>query len=385
MTPLRMAVVGLGAQGRSIATLLASGSIPGARLTAVVSSKTPSELAEFGVPVFASDTDAYGSGEVDAVVVAVPHLQHPAFGQRALGAGVGLLLEKPSGAYGVQVGRLEAAARAAVGVPFGLMFVMRAHPLFAEAKRRIDDGEIGALRRVQWTVTSLWRPQGYYEQSAWRATWGGEGGGVLVNQTAHHLDLLTWLLGEPESVVANVRYGFRRAIAVEDEVVALLEYDGGASVVFVAATHDLVGEDRLEIAGDLGVLRIDGDARLTVHRFERPEREISDTVSSEVAQRVFTREVSLDSFYSTEVIEAEASLQQMTVATLTNFAAHVHSGVPLLAPGLEGSRQVRLVNAIQYAGWTGERVSLRDLDLDARYLAELNARVREEGLFPEMG
>lgn len=382
MTDLRMAVIGLGAQGRTIATHLAKGAVDGARLAAVVSSQDPASLAELGVPVHPTDADLYRSGDADAVVVAVPHMQHPEFGERALEAGVGLLLEKPAGAYSAQVERLERTAREHPGVPFGLMFVMRSAPVYAEAKRRI--AELGALRRVQWTVTSLWRPQGYYEQSKWRATWGGEGGGVLVNQVAHHLDLLGWLLGEPTSVVANVRHGFRREIAVEDEVVALFEYDGGASGVFVGSTHDLVGEDRLEIAGDNGVMVIENDARLTVHLFERPEQGISATVPNDLVRRVFTREVSLDSFYETSVLEAEPSLAEMTVATLANFVAHVREGEALVAPGLEGGRQVRMGNAIQLAGWTGERVALADPDLSARYLAELNARVREEGLFPEL-
>ncbi len=88
--------------------------------------------------------------------------------------------------------------------------------------------------------------------SDWRATWKREGGGVLVNQASHQIDLIQWLCGMPKKVYSNVKYGYMRDIVVEDEVTAMFDYGDGATGVFVTCTHDLIGTNRLEILGDKG-------------------------------------------------------------------------------------------------------------------------------------
>ena len=174
------------------------------------------------------------------------------------------------------------------------MFNQRNNPLYARLKEIVGSGAIGRIRRTNWIITTWWRPQGYYDQSPWRATWGGEGGGVLVNQAPHQLDLWQWICGTPRSVYAKVAYGFRRDIAVEDEVTALVDYGDGATGIFVTATHDMVGTDRFEILGDIGKIVVMNSKTATVTRLTKPERELSDSMSIEDVRRVLMGKVDPD-------------------------------------------------------------------------------------------
>ena len=201
--------------------------------------------SEFPDVKFYSDYETMlDSGDVDAIVTCVPHYLHPEMGIAALQRGVHALVEKPAGVYTKQVKELNAFAATKPELTFAIMFNQRNNPLYQKSRRSSTTETSATIRRTNWIITTWWRPQGYYDQSAWRATWGGEGGGVLVNQAPHQLDLLQWICGIPKSVYAKVAYGFRRNIAVEDEVTALIDYGDGATGVFVTATHDLVGTDR---------------------------------------------------------------------------------------------------------------------------------------------
>jgi predicted dehydrogenase len=321
------------------------------------------------------------SGDVDAVVTCVPHYLHPEMGIAALQHGIHALVEKPAGVYTKQVKDLNAYAATKPNLTFAIMFNQRNNPLYQRIKEIVDAGEIGAIRRTNWIITTWWRPQGYYDQSAWRATWGGEGGGVLVNQAPHQLDLLQWICGIPESVYAKVAYGFRRNIAVEDDVTAVLDYGAGATGVFITAVHDLVGTDRFEILGDNGKIVVENSKTATVTRLTKPERELSDGMGMDDVMRLFTGQLNTDDYYSSEVIEFESAWGSQHAGVLENFAANILDGTPLIAPGSDGINGVRLANAIHLSSWTGEQVPL-DFDEDA-YLSELNQRIRDEGTFAE--
>ena len=261
------------------------------------------------------------------------------------------------------------------------MFNQRNNRLHQRIKEIVDSGEIGKIRRTNWIITTWWRPQGYHDQSARRATWGGEGGGVLVNQAPHQLDLWQWICGVPRSVYAKVAYGFRRDIAVEDEVTAVVDYGDGATGTFVTATHDLVGTDRFEILGDNGKIVVENSKTATVTRLKNPERVLSDGMDMQDVMRLFTGQLNTDDYYTTEVIEYESPWGAQHAGVLENFAANIQDGTPLLAPGSDGINGVRLANAIHLSSWTGKEIPL-DFDEDD-YLIELNKRIREEGKFPE--
>jgi predicted dehydrogenase len=382
---VRLGIIGFGNQGSTYARMIAEGMVPNMTIGAICDSD-PDKAAAIAsahpeVAYFADYRELLASGAVDAVVTCVPHYLHPEMAIAALQSGLHALVEKPAGVYTSQVEELNAVAATKPELTFGIMFNQRNNPLYRRIKEIVDAGEIGAIRHTNWVITTWWRPQGYYDSSAWRATWGGEGGGVLVNQAPHQLDLWQWICGIPKSVYAKAGYGFRRNIAVEDEVTALVDYGEGATGVFVTATHDLTGTDRFEILGDKGKIVVEDSARATVTRLTAPEREISEGLSDEVVKRLFSGGFNPEEHYTSEVVEFESAWGSQHAGVLENFAANVLDGTPLLAAGAEGINGVRLANAIHLSSWTGREVPL-DFD-EAEYLQELNRRIRDEGLFPE--
>ena len=381
---VRLGIIGLGAQGSMYARFIRDGLVPNMVIGAIADTDPAKrELAarEYGVPVYDDHTALLAGGDVDAVVTCVPHYLHPEMGIAALEAGVHALVEKPAGVYTRQVAELNEYAAQHPELTFGIMFNQRNNPLYQRIKEIVDAGEIGRIRRTSWIITTWWRPQGYYEQSDWRATWGGEGGGVLVNQAPHQLDLWQWICGVPQSVYAKVAYGFRRDIAVEDEVTAVVDYGDGATGTFVTAVHDLVGTDRFEILGDRGKIVVDGSKTATVTRLVKDERELSDAMGMDDVRKLFMGEMDPAEYYSQETIEFESAWGAQHSGVLENFAANILDGTPLLAPGSDGINGVRLANAIHLSSWLGQEVPL-DFDEDL-YLTELNRRIREEGTFPE--
>ncbi|PWJ54426.1 Predicted dehydrogenase [Quadrisphaera granulorum] len=382
-TAVRLGIIGTGAEGTVYANLILEGRVPGAVLGAVADVSPERRIAakELGVPVHDSADALLASGDVDAVVICVPHYLHPEIAIAALRAGVHVLVEKPAGVHTSQVDELIEVAQSRPELTFAMMFNQRNNPLYRRIKEIVDAGEIGAIRRTTWVITTWWRPQGYYEQSAWRATWGGEGGGVLVNQAPHQLDLWQWICGVPKSVYSKVAYGFRRNIAVEDEVTAVVDYGDGATGVFVTAVHDLVGTDRFEILGDRGKIVVEGSKTATVTRLVDDERAISEGLSPEQVRGLFRGGFDPTDYYTQEMLEFPTEFWAQHAGVMENFAANILRGTPLIAPGSDGIRGVRLANAIHLSSWLGEEVPL-DFDEDV-YLRELNARIRAEGIYPE--
>ncbi|GGE84129.1 Gfo/Idh/MocA family protein [Mycetocola zhadangensis] len=381
---VRLGIIGLGTQGSMYAKFISDGLVPNMVVTAIADTdpaKADVVRETYPDANFYEDYIALlESGDVDAVVTTVPHFLHPQMGIDALSRGIHALVEKPAGVYTKQVNELLAFAETVPELSFGIMFNQRNNPLYRRLKEIVDAGEIGDIRRTNWIITTWWRPQGYYDQSEWRATWGGEGGGVLVNQAPHQLDLWQWICGVPEKVFSKVAYGFRRDIAVEDEVTAVVDYGNGATGVFVTATHDLAGTDRFEILGDSGKIVVENSKTATVTRLKKPERELSETMSMQEVGKLFMGQLDPTEFYSTETIEFESVWGDQHSGVLENFAANILDGTPLLAPGSDGIKGVRLANAIHLSSWTGKEVSL-DFD-ESEYLVELNKRITDEGKFP---
>jgi predicted dehydrogenase len=380
----RLGIVGFGVQGSVYAELIADGVVTNMDLGAICdgepAKRQPVE-SKYAVAFYQDYVTMLDSGSVDAVVLCVPSYLHPGMGIDALQRGIHVLLEKPAGVYTKQVKELNAVAATKPELTFAIMFNQRNNPLYRTIKDIVSSGAIGQIRHTSWIITTWWRPQVYYDQAAWRGSWGGEGGGVLVNQAPHQLDLWLWICGLPQSVYAKVAYGFRRAITVEDEATAIVDYGQGATGVFITATHDLLGTDRFEILGDSGKIVVDNSAAATVTRLEKPERELSDAMDLGEMSKVLSGRMDLSGFYSSEVIESKSHWGVQHAGMLENFAANILDGTPLIAPGAEGINSVRLANAIHLSSWTGREVPF-ELD-DDEYLAELNKRIREEGLFPE--
>ena len=342
---IRFGLIGLGNIGKVHVANFAAGKVRGGSLTAVCSRRPPSIELPNGVRFF-DDADAMlDSGEVDAVVVATPHLSHRTMGEMVLKRGLHLLMEKPLTATKLDGERLLEIPLQD-GQQFGVMMNLRTHPQMRRIKRLLQDEELGELQRLQWTISNWFRSEAYYASSEWRATWKGEGGGVLINQALHNLDLLQWFCGMPKSLQAYCRFGNDHDIEVEDRVTSLLEFANGATGVFVTSTGEAPGVNRLEIAGTKGLILLEADT-LTVQRNEIDSREYSRTTDNAFGTPETTQEI----FPAGEEFPSHAGV-------LSNFADAVQGNAELLIDAREGLNSVELANAMVYSTWTNSPVQL---------------------------
>lgn len=363
MKNLSIGIIGIGNMGQAHARSIRSGLVPRARLTAVCDSG-PSAAERFpDIPCFSSVRDLVESGTVEAVIVATPHFSHTTVGMETLRAGLHVLVEKPISVHKADCERLIAARRSPEQV-FAAMFNMRTQPVYRKLRQLIQSGELGTLRRVQWTVTNWFRSSAYYASGSWRATWSGEGGGVLLNQCPHQLDLWQWLFGMPRKVHAFCHMGRYHDIAVEDDVTAYLEYANGMTGLFVTSTGEYPGTNRLEIAAERGRIVLE-DGRLFFNRTEIPVSEHSRT----------TREfMQGPPVWNIEIPLETAGNQHVEI--LRNFAEAILDGARLVAPGEEGIYSVELANAMLHSTFTGSAVNL-PLD-SAAYEKALHDRILAE-------
>jgi predicted dehydrogenase len=366
MNTVRIGVIGLGNIGLYHAGNLARGEIPGAALAAVSDTRAGhlGDWCAAHAPAARAFTDAdalLGSGCCDAVVIATPPPLHPPLAIAAFARGLHVQLEKPAGLRAADVRRMNAAATAS-GRVFGIQFLHRFYPVFRRARSLIQEGALGPLQRTLWTSTRWYRTQDYYDSGGWRGTWKGEGGGVLMNQCPHDLDIWTWLCGLPRSVRAVCRFGHWHDLEVEDEVTAYAEFANGASGVFICSTGEFPGVNRLEIVGDRGTLTIEDERRLTL-------APVAESVRAHCrsAQGFATPARAPD--------QVETFEEQATNADCTrNFVDAIRQGTPLVAPGVEGLDSVELANAMQLSTWLDGPVEL-PTDAD-RYGAILDEKIR---------
>ena len=379
MENVRYGVIGIGNMGTSHSGWLAGGKIPGATLTAVcdIDEKRRAWAKENlpEVAVFEDYKELLDSKLVDAVIIAVPHYLHPEMAIEALKRNINTMVEKPAGVYASQIREMNAEAEKHPDVKFAMMFNQRTNPLYQKVKEILDAGTIGELRRVTWIITSWWRTQKYYDSSAWRATWAGEGGGVLVNQAPHQLDLLQWLCGMPSLMDAHFKYGAHRDITVEDDVTAYFEYPNGATGTFITCTHDALGTDRLEIHGDNGKIIITDSKCVTVKKMDKPEdvwnheldfRQMLALVKGQTQQKLYTE----------ETFECPENWDQQHIDVLINFTNAIAKGEELIAPGAEGIKAVEIANAMFLSDWLGHAVTI-PVD-DELFYAKLQEKVQEE-------
>lgn len=381
---IRLGIIGLGAEGGMYANFLHENRVNNMVIGAIcdILPEKKHKADELGVPFYSDYKQLITSGEVDAIVTTVPHYLHPEIGIFALKNNIHALVEKPVGVYTKQANELIEFAKTKPELKFGVFFNQRTNPLYKDLKEIMDSGELGALRHTSWIVTSWWRPQGYYNQSDWRATWGGEGGGVLVNQAPHQLDLWQWICGTPEKVFARNAYGFRRDIAVEDEVHALVAFSNGASGVFITCTHDMIGTDRLEILCDKGKIVVEDSKKVTLYRLVENEETLSRNMGMDDVRRLFTGQFDMDKYLTVETKQYQSVWGEQHCEVLRNFAAAINCEEELLAPGSDGVNSVQLANGIHLSSWTDKDVDLVNFD-ETAYLCELNKRIKAEGKFEE--
>src|SRR3984957_1473070 len=264
MKSVRLGIVGMGNIGSHHADYLLAGKVKRCELKAVADAATD-KLVSFqqrGLRIFDDGREMIRCGDVDAVIIATPHYQHTTLGINALQAGLHVMVEKPISAHKADAERLIAVRRKHPKLVFGAMFQMRTESRYVKMKKIISEGQLGEIVRFSWIVTEWFRTEAYYSSGGWRATWKGEGGGVLINQCLHQLDMLQWLVGMPSRVRGFVQLGRFHKIEVEDDVTAYMEFPNGASGTFVSTTGEAPGTNRLEISGSMGKLLLEHDKLL---------------------------------------------------------------------------------------------------------------------------
>ena len=368
MEQVKIGIIGVGNMGSDHSKRIVNGDVPELKLVAVADrSQARRDWAKENLPedvkIFNEGDELIDSGVCDAVLIAVPHYQHPTLAVRAFEKGLHVMCEKPAGVYTLAVREMNEAAKKS-GKVFGMMFNQRTNCVYRKMHELVQSGELGAIKRVNWIITDWYRTQSYYDSGSWRATWDGEGGGVLLNQCPHNLDLIQWICGMPSRVRAFCHEGKWHDIEVEDDVTTYLEYPNGATGVFVTTTGDAPGTNRFEVTLERGKLVCElsnEGTSLTLYKLAENEREFCRTCPQGFAKPEM------------EIIEVETDGQNpQHNGVLKAFAANILRGEPLVAGGEEGINGLTLSNAMHLSSWLDRTV---ELPLDEElFLSELNKR-----------
>ena len=369
MEQVRLGIVGLGNMGSIHVRKLMAGLCPDIALTAVCDNnlhKLDATRQQYGeqFAYFDQAEALFDSGLVDAVLIAVPHYDHPTLSISAMRKGLHVMVEKPAGVYTKHVLEMNRVADEC-NVVFGIMMNQRTNYLYRKAREIIQSGEMGKIRRTSWIATAWYRPQSYYDSGDWRATWSGEGGGVLLNQCPHNLDLWQWICGMPKSIYANMHFGKWHDIEVEDDVTIYAEYENGATGTFIASTGDAPGSNRFEATLEKGKLIIEDNNQLLIYRAE-------DDLTEPEYSALNLPSFSDRKFIQTTIEQPEKPTHHIGI--LRAFAGAILRGEPLLADGREGINGITISNAAHLSAFTGKTVDLTNFDHDL-YYEELMKRV----------
>lgn len=358
--PVRLGIIGVGNMGSSHIRNQVAGKHTEVRITACADliperNEKMKELIP-SINTYDSAEALIDSGDVDAVLIATPHYLHSPIAQYAFSKGLHVLTEKPAGVYTKQVREMnEAAAKS--GLVFGIMYNQRTNCVYRKVRELVKSGEFGEIRRVSWIITDWYRTQAYYNSGGWRATWKGEGGGVLLNQCPHNLDLWQWICGMPSKIQAVCHEGKWHDIEVEDDVTIYAEYPNGATGTFITTTGDCPGTNRLEITMDGGKIIVEDGSEIRLYRLEEFT---SDNLKN-----------STEGFAKVEgaweTVETDG-INRQHPEVVCKFAAAILRGEPLTANGEEGINGLNISNAAHLSSWTGKAVTL-PVDEDAFFAA----------------
>ncbi len=374
MEKIRLGIIGLGNMGTGHFYNVMEGKCPSVQVTALCDIdpekfKRAEKYPE--IPCFTDHRSMLDSGLCDAVLIAVPHYDHPTIAIDCFKRKIHVLTEKPAGVYARQV-RLMNEAAANSGVKFGIMFNQRTNPMYAKAREIVKSGQLGELKRMVWIITNWYRTQAYYDSGNWRATWGGEGGGVLLNQAPHNLDLWQWIFGMPKRIRAFCDFGKYHNIDVEDDVTIFGEYENGATATFITTTGDACGTNRLEISGDRGKIVVE-HGKLCFWKLDTPEREFCFTSK----EGFVTPGSSYEEFTAPEPDGHPLILE--------DFAKSILTGSDMIARGEEGINSLSISNAAYLSAWTDDWAEIpTDEALFEKYLNENCAKESKKKQCPPM-
>lgn len=367
MKTLNTAVIGIGNMGSAHVACIGDGKINGMQLYAACDLRKDaldSIKTQYNVKTYTDWHDVISDADIDAVVIAVPHPLHADIAIAALQNQKHVLVEKPIDIRVSKALVLNEAAKKS-NKTFGIMFNQRTNNLFAKARELVMSGELGELKRSVWIITNWYRTQYYYNSGSWRATWAGEGGGVLLNQAPHNLDLWQWICGMPESVTAFCDVAKYHDIEVEDDVTILTRYKNGATGAFITSTGEFPGTNRLEISGTLGKLVVE-NGKLRFWRLPVSERELCVTSQGNSIKE------------KPECVEFDAVKAPAHATILQNFTDNILYGTELIAPGIDGINQLTLTNAAYLSSWKGCEIAL-PFDAD-EYDKFLDERIKTSSL-----
>ena len=375
MSKVKLGIIGIGNMGTNHAKSIMNEKCPEIQLCAVADIN-PGRLEwakneyKGEVAGFSDAIEMLDSGLIDACLIAVPHYDHCRFAIECIKRGIHVMVEKPAGVYTKQVREMNAEAEKHPEVVFGMMFNQRTNCVYRKLRELVQSGKYGNIRRTNWIITDWYRPQCYYDSGNWRATWSGEGGGVLLNQCPHQLDLWQWICGMPVKVQSHLHYGKWHDIEVEDDVTTYVEYENGATGVFITTTGDAHGTNRFEIQMDRAKFVVEHN-KLIMEEYDMTEQEFSKTNTSAFA--------TVESEYSE--VETDGKNEQH-VGVLNAWADAILHGGKLVAHGSEGINGLMLSNAMHLSAFLGKEVSL-PID-EELYYNELMKRVatsrRKEGV-----
>ncbi len=350
MEMIRIGIIGIGNMGTTHSKNIVEGLVPRMELTAIADLKEErrtwaSENLKKDIVIFDNAEELINSGVCDAVVIATPHYSHPRLVIMALNAGLHVICEKPAGVYTKDVRKMNEVAKENDKV-FAMMFNQRTNHIYRKMHELVHSGVYGKIKRVNLIITDWYRSQAYYDSGGWRATWDGEGGGVLLNQCPHNLDLLQWICGMPEKIQAFCHYGKWHNIEVEDDVTAYMEFPNGATGVFVTSTADAPGTNRFEITLEKARI-ISENNKLQVYELEMNEREHCFTTTEGFRGP--------DGSY----VEIETDGENLQhIGVFRSFVGNILDGTPLVARGEEGINGLLLSNAMHLSSWTNNPVSI---------------------------
>jgi predicted dehydrogenase len=370
MNKVRIGIIGIGNMGSAHALSIFQGKVDDLELTAVCD--VDEGRLQWAFETFGSRVSLYSDyhllidcGLIDAILIATPHGLHPTIAMDGFAANLHVLTEKPAGTNTLHVRQMNEAASKADKI-FGIMYNQRTNPLFARLKKMVEDGELGEMKRFVWIVSNWYRTQAYYDSGTWRATWKGEGGGVLLNQCPHNLDIWQWITGMPVKIRSFCKYGHYHNITVEDDVTILAEYANMSTAVFITSTGEYPGTNRLEYSGTKGKVVIE-DGILKFYRLDTDEREICFNSDEGFPN--------IDIHYE-EFIQQEPEAGHIGI--LQNFTRAILYGEELLAPGNEGIHGLTISNAAYMSDWLDCWV---DLPMDELLFSQmLNEKQTKEGL-----
>ncbi len=345
MDKVRLGIIGMGNIGKYHAGYLQDKRVKRCELVAVCDAMASLDGYK-SLRTFTDGEALIKSGDVDAVIIATPHFQHTTLGIAALNAGVHAMVEKPISSHKADAERLIAAAKRNPKTVFSGMFQMRTEPRYQKVQKLIAAGDLGQVVRVNWINTDWYRTEAYFASGGWRATWKGEGGGVLLNQCLHNLDTMQWLVGMPKSVRGFCQLGRFHQIEVEDNVTAYMEWANGATGVFLSSSGETPGTNRFEIVGTLGKLVMENNRLL----FTKNE---SDMIQfGQTAKQGFAK----PDVWNVEIPFENAVIPHAIM--VQNFVNAILDGEPLIAPGAEGIHSVELANVMVYSSLVGQTVEL---------------------------